>query len=68
MKIKPRKCKLFRKEVLYIGHKISDAGVEPDAEKIRVVVEWPAPSTLKELLSFLGFVISIRSFSRGQQK
>ena len=47
LKMKPRKCKLFREEVIYIGHKIPDAGVEPDREKIRAVVEWPAPSTLK---------------------
>ena len=47
LKMKARKYKIFRKEFLNVGHKISDAGVETDPEKIRAVVEWPGPTTLK---------------------
>ena len=53
LKMKPRKCKFFRDEVLYLGHKVSKDGVQPDPEKIKAVLDWPLPTDLKELQSFL---------------
>ena len=56
LKLKPSKCALFREQVLYLGHVISAAGVSPDPEKLRVLREWPAPSKVREMQSFLGFI------------
>ena len=56
LKLKPSKCSLFREQVLYLGHVISAAGVSPDPEKLRVLREWRAPSKVREMQSFLGFV------------
>ena len=56
LKLKPSKCSLFREQVLYLGHVISTAGVSPDPEKLRVLREWPAPSKVREMQSFLGFI------------
>ena len=56
LKLKPSKCALFREQVLYLGHVISTAGVSPDPEKLRVLREWPAPSKVREMQSFLGFI------------
>ena len=56
LKLKPANCKLFCEQVLYLGHVISAAGVSPDLAKLRVLAEWPLPTTVRELQSFLGFV------------
>lgn len=50
----PDKCKLFQKEVKFLDHVVDQKGVRPDAEKVSAVVEWPAPTTAKELKAFLG--------------
>ena len=62
LKLKAEKCFLFRERVRFLGHVISAKGVETDPDKIRVVKEWPRPSTSKELRSFLGFSSYYRRF------
>ena len=32
--LKPEKCNFFQKEVLYLGHIVSEQGVNPNPEKI----------------------------------
>ena len=39
-----------------MGHVISFAGVSPDPSKLRVLADWPLPTTVRELQSFLSFV------------
>ena len=56
LKLKPAKCKLFCEQVLYLGHVISPAGVSTDPRKLSVLADWPVPTTVRELQSFLGFV------------
>ena len=54
LKCKPRKCKLFRDSIEYLGHVISEMGVAPDRSKIEKIEKWPFPTTGVELASFLG--------------
>ena len=54
LKIKPQKCTLFRREVKFLGHIVSAAGVATDPEKIKAVQEWEEPTSETELRSFLG--------------
>ena len=56
LKLKPAKCKLFCEQVLYLGHVISPAGVCPYFAKLRVLADWPLPTTVRELQSFFGIV------------
>ena len=56
LKLKPAKCNFFCEQVLYLGHVISAAGITPDPAKLRVLANWPIPTTVRELQSFLGFV------------
>lgn len=41
LKLKPEKCHLLKKEVQYLGHHVSEAGVVPDPEKVTAVENWP---------------------------
>ena len=56
LKLKPSKCDLFRKEMKYLGHVLSNEGVSTDPDKIKSVTEWPQPTTVTEVRSCLGLV------------
>ena len=56
LKLKPSKCDFFKKEIKYLGHVVSEEGVSTDPDKIKSVTEWPQPTTVPEVRSFLGFV------------
>lgn len=68
LKLNPEKCKFLQKEVLYLGHKCSLRGVEPDERIILSVKEFPAPTTIKKLQSFLGLANYYRKFINGFAK
>ena len=53
LKIEPSKCHLFKKEVRYLGHVISEEGISTDQDKVRAILEWPEPKNPSELLTFL---------------
>lgn len=54
---------MFRLEVLaYLGYIISTHGVRPDPDKLSVVVEWPIPSTIKQVQAFLELTGYYRRF------
>src|SRR6266446_2149189 len=54
--LKPEKCKFEQKEVEYLGLVISKDCIAMDLTKVRRVTEWPTPTKVKEVQSFLGFV------------
>ena len=65
LKLKPSKCHLFRSEVAYLGHVVSESGIKPDPEKVRRVQEWPTPTSITDVRSFLGLCSYYRRFIRG---
>ena len=68
LKLKPSKCNFFMKEVKYLGHVISERGIETDPDKIKALQEWPVPSNITELRSFLGFAGYYRRFVKNYSK
>ena len=62
LKLQPDKCEFLRKEVTFLGHKISEHRVEPDASKIECINNFPTPQTAKQLKSFLGLAGYYRKF------
>ncbi|MCG7878904.1 MAG: RNA-directed DNA polymerase, partial [Candidatus Thiodiazotropha endolucinida] len=62
LKLKAQKCKLFSKSVSFLGHIISDRGIETDPEKILAVQEWPIPINITEVRSYLGLCSYYRRF------
>lgn len=62
LKLKPSKCEFFKTSVKYLGHVVSENGVETDPDKIKALSEWPVPTDIKTLRSFLGFAGYYRRF------
>ena len=62
LKMKLSKCKFFQSSVNYLGHVISDKGIEPDPEKIDKIANYKRPETIQELVSFLGLASYYRRF------
>jgi hypothetical protein len=48
------KCSFSMNKVRYLGYIVDEHGVHVDPAKIQVIYDWPAPTTLTELRSFLG--------------
>ena len=55
LKLKPSKCDFLKNSLTYLGHRISEGGIETDDSKSTVICEWPTPKTVTEIRSFLGF-------------
>lgn len=68
LKLSPQKCRFFQSSVKYLGHIISEKGIETDPEKISSLKTWPKPNTLKELRTFLGFCGYYRRFIKDYSK
>ncbi|XP_067647345.1 retrovirus-related Pol polyprotein from transposon 17.6 isoform X4 [Eurosta solidaginis] len=62
LKLSPKKCALFKKEVNYLCHKVTTEGICTANEEIEAVKDWPRPQNLHELRSFLGLCTYYRRF------
>ena len=52
---KESKCQFHCQSVEFLGMIVSAKGLEMYQDKIQTIQEWPVPSTVKEVQSFLGF-------------
>ena len=59
---RPEKSGFHMDSIEYLGVIISPTGIAMDPEKVKVILDWPAPTTVKELQSFLGFANFYRRF------
>ncbi|KAL4013983.1 hypothetical protein IC575_026168 [Cucumis melo] len=56
------KCEFWLKQVSFLGHVVSKAGVSVDLAKIEAVTGWTRPSTVSEVRSLLGLAGYYRRF------
>ena len=45
----PKKCTFFIESITFLGFIISTQGVSADPDKIKAILEWPEPRTLREV-------------------
>ena len=62
LKLQPDKCEFLRKEVIYLGHIISENGILPDPSKLEAVRNFPTPRKVKDVQSFIGLAGYYRKF------
>jgi hypothetical protein len=53
--LKPEKCHFHKKEVEYLGMIVGKGEVKMDPVKVQGIKDWPTPTNVSELRSFLGF-------------
>ena len=68
LKLKPSKCDLFKKSISYLGHVVSEEGVQTDPKKIEAVKNWKRPHNVHTVRRFLGFVNYYRKFIKDYSK
>jgi len=62
LKLNPAKCTFDVKSRKLLGFVVSQKGIEVDPDKMRAIIEMPAPSTEKEVRGFLGRLNYIARF------
>ena len=62
IKLSSAQCNLFQTSVKFLGHEISSKGIFPDKEKNEKIQNWPKPTTVEQLNTFLGFTNYYRKF------
>ena len=60
--MQPDKCLILKKEVVYLGHVISEQGVRPDPRKIQAISDFPRPINAKNIKQFLDLAGYYRRF------
>jgi hypothetical protein len=60
--LKPSKCFIGFHELTYLGHDLGEQGVKPTTDMIDKIKRAPAPTTKKQLRSFIGLIGYYRSF------
>ena len=48
------KCVSYRPKIHYLGHVILGDGVSIDPTNIRAIMDWPTPTSVTEVRSFMG--------------
>ena len=68
LKLKPKKCHLFQREVLYLGHVVSPLGISTDPSKLEAITDWPTPKDVSDVRSGLGMFGYYRKFIKDYSK
>ena len=62
---KSSKCEFGRRELGFLGHRLSAAGVSVDPRKVQSIVEWATPTSCCEVRRFTGLANYYRRFVEG---
>ena len=60
----PDKCEFHVTSVEFLGYVVTTNGVTMDESKVRTVVDWPQPESIRQIQVFLGFANFYRRFIR----
>jgi hypothetical protein len=66
--LKPEKCKWETDSIDYLGLILEKGVTRMDPTKVSGIRDWPTPTSVKQVRSFLGFCNFYRSFIRGFSK
>lgn len=64
LKLKPQKCQLFQRKVEFLGHVVSEKGIETNPDITQKIRDWPTPTTKRDVRSFTGLTNYYRKFAK----
>ena len=56
------KCSFFDRKAKFLGHIVSESGIQADPDKIAVVLNWKPPRNVPEMRSFLGLANHLKRY------
>jgi len=62
LRFRSDKCSFLYNQITYLGYTISKDGIEPSAENIKSVLNYPVPRNSKEVQRFIGLASYFRRF------
>lgn len=65
LKLKPSKCRLFQTSAKFLGHIVSENGIQTDPDKISAIKNGRTPTKPREVKRFLGLASYYRRFVQG---
>ena len=68
LKLKPSKCEVFKLEINYLAHHVSQKGALPSKKNFESIAQCPPPDTYTKVKSFVGLVGHYRHFIKGFAK
>ncbi|GBG77513.1 hypothetical protein CBR_g23957 [Chara braunii] len=64
-KVALEKCQFFLTTVSFLGHVVTDKGLQPEPQKVAAVRDAPVPTTITQVRAFLGLASYYRRFIKG---
>jgi hypothetical protein len=62
------KCSFYQSRIHYLGHVISGEGIIMDLAKVEAIMEWPVPTNVTKVHSFMGLAGYYQQFVEGFSK
>lgn len=62
LKLNPTKCSFFKSAVTFLGHYVSETGIQPDKGKYNIIKNYPTPKNGDETRRFVAFCNYYRRF------
>lgn len=62
--LNPKKFVLAQEKVSFVGYLVSSHGIEADPKKLKSIKEFPSPTNITELRSFMGMTNQLCNFSK----
>ncbi|GBG75090.1 hypothetical protein CBR_g19603 [Chara braunii] len=64
-KVALEKCQVFLTTISFLGHVVTDKGLQPEPQKVATVRDVPVPITIMQVRAFLGLASYCRRFIKG---